>query len=251
MLTLSTDSLKGYGLNRIFQFAKEAGYDGIDLQIDQTDYDSQNLEYVKKLKEEYGVPIQAVKAPFNASGEKEIKAAIEMARDLDAKVVVIQPPKLLNFKLVSFLKKEIPKIRAKEKISIALENAPSTTFLGIFPEHAMGNLLELKEFKHACIDTSRVAEKGEDIMRVYKSLKSYLVHIHLSNVNKGRKYTMPNDGILPLESLLAKLKQDKYPGAISIKVKPKFLEAGNDEKVLKRLKECKEFYEKYYTNIEG
>lgn len=28
MLALSTDSLRGYGLNRIFEFAKTAGYDG-------------------------------------------------------------------------------------------------------------------------------------------------------------------------------------------------------------------------------
>lgn len=249
MLTLSTDSLKGYGLNRIFEFAKQAGYDGIDLQIEADEFDTQNVEYMKKLKEEFGMPIQAVKARYDATSEKEIKETIEMAKELDAKVVVIQPPKILNFKLVSWLKREIPKIRARERISIALENAPATTFLGLFPEHALGNLSELKEFKHACIDTSRVAEKNEDVMRVYKSLKTYLVHINLSNVNRGKKYSMPQDGILPLESLLAKLKQDNYPGAISIKVKPKFLDAGDDSKVMKRLSECKEFYEKYYKNI--
>ena len=248
MITLSTDSLRGYGLNRIFEFAKEAGFDGIDIQVEPDLYDTQNVEYIQKLKAEYGLPIQAIKASYNTDNEKDVIAAIEMAKELEAKVVILQPPKLLNFKLISWLKKEIPKIRAKEKISIALENAPAKTFLGIFPEHALSNLAELKEFKHACIDTSRVADKGEDVMRVYKSLKSYLVHIHLSNVNKGKKYTMPQDGILPLESLLAKLKQDNYPGSISIKVKAKFLDAGNDEKVIKHLKECKEFYEKYYVN---
>ncbi|MBU1992549.1 MAG: sugar phosphate isomerase/epimerase [Patescibacteria group bacterium] len=251
MLTLSTDSLKGYGLNRIFELAKEAGYDGIDLQVEPDLYDTQNTEYIRKLSKEYELPIQAVKARYDANSPREVTEAIEMAKELDAKVVVIQPPKLLNFKFVGWLKKEIPKLRTKERISIALENAPSKTFLGIFPERALSNLAELKEFKHACIDTSRVAEKSEDIMRVYKSLRNYLVHIHLSNVNRGKKYAMPQEGILPLESLLAKLKQDQYPGAISIKVKPKFLDAGNDEKVIKHLKECKEFYEKYYVNVDA
>lgn len=249
MLTLSTESLKGYGLNRIFKFAKDAGFDGIDIQMDHELFDTENTEYIKSLIEQYGLPVQAVKAPIDANTEREIKEAIMMAKELNAKIVVIQPPKLLNFKLVGWLKKEIPKIRAKEQISIALENAPSKTFLGLFPEHALSNLAELKDFKHACIDTSRIADKGEDIMRIYKALKSYLVHINLSNVNKGKKYSMPNDGILPLESLLAKLKQDGYPGAISIKVKAKFLDVGDDEKLIKRLKECKEFYEKYFVNI--
>jgi sugar phosphate isomerase/epimerase len=250
MLTLSTDSLTGYGLNRIFEFVKEAGYDGIDIQIDSKNYDTQNTEYIKKLSEEHGVKIQSIKAPYDANTDKEVLQAVGMAKKLDAKVVIIQPPKLMNFKFVGWLKKEIPKLRAKERISIALENAPAKTLLGIFPEHAMGNLAELKEFKHACIDTSRVADKSEDIIRVYNSLKNYLVHLHLSNVNRGKKYNLPQEGILPLESLLAKLKQDKYPGAISIKVNPKFLGAGDDEEVIKSLKECKEFYEKYYKNVE-
>ena len=30
MLAISTDTLKGYGLNRIFQIVKNAGFDGVD-----------------------------------------------------------------------------------------------------------------------------------------------------------------------------------------------------------------------------
>jgi hypothetical protein len=53
-------------------------------------------------------------------------------------------------------------------------------------------------------------------------------------------------GILPLESFLAKLKSTDYKGAISLKVKPEYLEAGNDKAVLKNLKECLAFCEKYF-----
>ena len=49
MLTLSTDSLKGYGLNRIFEFAKDADFDGIDLAVDPTVLDTQNSGYIKEL----------------------------------------------------------------------------------------------------------------------------------------------------------------------------------------------------------
>jgi sugar phosphate isomerase/epimerase len=244
MLALSTDSLRGYGLNRIFEFVKNSGYNGIDLYIEEKNYDTQNAEYVKKLSNQYNLPVVALQLPDPTP--KRLEKTIEFAKTTQTKVIIIQPPKILNFGQISWLKKQVPKIRAKENISIALENAPADLILGIIPKHAMNNLVELKKFKHACIDTTRVAMKRQDLIRVYKSLQKYLVHIHLSNVKGSKKYYRPDDGILPLESFLAKLKQDKFPGTISIKVNPKFLNAGDDEKVLKNLKEIKDYCDKYF-----
>lgn len=246
MLALSTDSLRGYGLNRIFQFAKEAGYDGVDLYIEEKNYDTQNADYIKSLSSEYEMPILSIQLP-NAT-PKRLDSVIDMAKKVHCKVIIIQPPKILNFGQTSWLKNKVPKIRAKENISIALENAPADLILGIIPKHAMNNIVEMKKFKHACIDTTRIASKRQDLMRVYKSLAKYLVHIHLSNVKGSKGYYLPDDGILPLESFLTKLKQDEFPGTVSMKVNPKFLEAGDDEKLLKHLKEMKEYYDKYFIN---
>jgi sugar phosphate isomerase/epimerase len=248
MLALTTDSLKGYGLNRIFKFVKEAGYDGVDLVIDPKNFDTQNAKFIKSLSDEIGIPVLAISAPQNANARK-IKEAIDMAKILGSKIVIIQPPKIFDFKFTEWLKKEIPKIRQKENISIALENAPSKMFLGIIPEHAMGNIMDLKKFKHACIDTSRIAIKKEDLIRVYKVLKPYLVHIHLSNVKGGVPYAPPEKGILPIESFLAKLKQDGFAGTVSLKINSKFLDVGNDEKVIKTLIDQKKFYETYFIDV--
>lgn len=249
MITLSTDSLKGYGLNRIFKFIKDAGYDGVDLFIDPKDYDTHDTAYVKSLAEEYSLPVVSLQTPPNATA-KSIVEAVEMAKELGAKIIIVQPPKLFNFKYIKWLTDEVPKIRQRESISIALENAPSKTFLGIIPENAMNNLNELRKFKHAALDTTRVAQKKDDLIRVFGVLKKFLVHVHLSNVKKGKGYCLPDEGILPLESFLTKLKQEGYRGAVSFKIAPKFLQAGDDKKVLKHLAECKKFYEEYYVKIE-
>ena len=248
MLALSTDSLKGYGLNRIFQIVKEAGYDGVDLQIDPKNYDTLNTEYVKSLIDDIGLPVLAISTPQRCSAKK-ILEIVDMAKVLGTKVVVIQPPKIFDYKFITWLKKEIPKVRQKENISIALENAPSKTFFGIIPEHAMGNVTDLKKFKHVCLDTSRLAKKREDLIRVYSFLKKYLVHIHLSNVKSGTSYAPPEKGILPIESFLAKLKQDDFPGTICLKIQGKFLHTGKDEKMMKALEEQKKFYETYFSNV--
>lgn len=249
MLLLSTDSLRGYGLNRIFEFAKKAGYDGLDLAIDYGLFDTGNPQYVKGLIEEYELPVHAISLPEHVS-TKKITEIVEMAKAISAKVVIIQPPKITEFKLQSWLKQEIPKLREKEFLSIALENAPKGTFLGFIPEHAMSNTEELKRFKHISLDTARIGEKRQDLIRAYTAFKKFLVHVHLSNLHQGKKYYPPTLGILPLESFLTKLKQDKYPGAVAMKIYPKHLFAGDDEKVLEELKRAKNYFDKYYTNVE-
>lgn len=249
MITLSTDSLKGYGLNRIFELVKAAGLDGVDLYIDPRDYDSQNADYIKKLMNEYSLPVLSIQTHPNANAKNVIEA-VNMAKKLGTKVVIIQPPKIFNFKYTKWLTNEVPKLRQKEEISIALENAPSQMFLGIIPEHAMNNLNELRKFKHAALDTTRTAQRKEDLIRVYSMLRKYLVHVHVSNVKKGKGYALPDEGILPLESFLTKLKQDGYRGVISFKINPKFLHAGDEEKVLEHLADCKKFYENHFVKIE-
>ena len=250
MIALSTDSLRGYGLNRIFAFIKEAGYDGADLYIDPRDFDTQDGEYVKELITQYNLPVLSIQTSQNATAN-DVVAALDMAKKIGTKVVIVQPPKMFNFKYIKWLTNEVPKIRQREEISIALENASAETFLGIIPEHALNNLNELKKFKHAAIDTTRVAQKKDDLIRVFNILRKYLVHVHVSNVKKGKGYALPDEGILPLESFLSKLKQDGYRGTISFKINPKSMHAGEDEKVKKSLEDCKKFYEKYYVKIDA
>jgi len=248
MIVLTTDSLRGYGLNRIFELAKKAGYDGIDLTVDYGQFDTYNTDYLLQLIKDYDMPIHSISAPKQIAS-KRIKELVKMAKETGAKVLVLQPPKLFDFKLAAWLREEIPKLREKEFLSIALENAPSGTFLGFIPEHAMSNTQELKKFKHISLDTARIGEKKQDLIRAYTAFKKFLVHVHISNVYRGKKYSPLQEGIMPLESFLSKLKQDKYPGALSIKVLPKYLHAGDDEKVIEELERAKKYYEKHYKDI--
>lgn len=250
MIVISTDSLRGYGLNRVFDLAKQAGYDGIDLVVDYGQFDTFNTDYVKKLVLDNKLPVHAVTAP-NEIAPKRIEEIVSLAKEIGAKVVVLQPPKILDFKMTSWMKSEIPKLREKEGISIALENAPSGTFLGIIPEHAMGSAADLKDFKHVCLDVARLGEQKKDLMRAYTALKKFLVHIHLSNFYQGKKYAPPQEGIMPLESFMTKLKEDGYPGAISMKILPKYLHCGDDARVVKELVKARKYYEKFYGKVEG
>lgn len=245
MLTLHTASLHKYGLNRIFEFVKAAGYDGIEIGVDKNNFDTQNAEYVSKLSKEYGVPVLALHAPPNGA-QKSVEHTIRMAEYLGCPTVVITPPRLLDFKFTSWLKKEVPNLRKNKKIQIALANASGKTILGFLPERALNNLDALKQFGLVCLDTSATISKKWDLMRIYEHLKKLITHIHLSNVRYHKEYSLPNEGILPLESLLKKLKKDGFKGVISILVRPQELNAGEDEDVVHKLKSAKKFVEEYY-----
>ncbi len=246
MLSLHTNSLKKYGLSRIFEFAKAAGYDGIEIGVDKNSYDTQNAEYIKRLSQEHGLPIVALHSPKNGTA-KSVEHVVEMAAYLKCPVVVITPPKLLDFKFTNWLKKQVPIMRKKKHIHIALVNAPGKTLLGFLPERALNSLTDMKKFGMAALDCSSAAsKKWGNLMTVYDSLKKLVVHVHLSNINKHKEYSAPNQGILPIESFLKKLKSNDYSGAISIRIRPTELSAGDDEKVLQRLKKIKAFVDEFY-----
>ena len=143
-------------------------------------------------------------------------------------------------------KKEIPVLRKKKHIDIALANTGGKTFLGFLPERALNNVEDLKKFGMVTLDCSMTASKKQDLIRFYVHLKKLIVHVHLSNVKRRKEYSLPNEGILPLESFLKKLKDNKFDGALSVRVRPTELSAGEDDIVVKKLKKVKEFVEEYY-----
>ncbi|MBN1258810.1 sugar phosphate isomerase/epimerase [Candidatus Peregrinibacteria bacterium] len=245
MIALHTDSLSKYGLNRVFAFAKAASYDGIEIGVDKNNFDTQNAAYIRKLAEEHKLPIVALHTPLNGS-DKSVQHVVEMAAYLKCPIVVISPPKFLDFKFTGWLKGQVPLLRKKKNIQIALANSNGKTVLGFLPERALNNLTDLKKFGMVALDTSATFSKKWDLLRTFEHLKKLIIHVHLSNVRHHKEYALPNEGILPLESFLRKLKSGSYKGAISIRVRPSELAAGDDEKVVSKLKKVKDFVEEFY-----
>lgn len=244
MLLLASDSLRGYGLNRIFTFAKEAGYDGLELALDLRQYDTQNGEYLKKLVDQHKMPIRVVRA-FDNSTVKQANLALDIAKAVEAKIVVIDPPKLFDFKYKEWIQKQVPFLRKKYSLKIALKNGPSEYLWGVLPGRAMSSIPDLQNFKEVCLDVSNLYAKKMDLMKAYEMMKKYLVHIQLSNVNRGKDHVLPDEGILPIESLLTKLKKDEYKFDLSLFVTPRSVMAGNDKNMMKNLEKMKKFIEKY------
>lgn len=96
MLLLSTASLAGYGLHRIFHFAKQAEYAGIDLSVDFGLFDTIHSAYLSQLVQETGVKIISITAPERQVTTSQIEFCLELARELGVKILNVHPPHRLD-----------------------------------------------------------------------------------------------------------------------------------------------------------
>jgi sugar phosphate isomerase/epimerase len=79
MLLLSTRSLSGHGLDKVFALAKSAGCDGIDLSVDFTLFDTVDAMYLLELSKRHELPIVSVTAPARRVTKRQSGETVELA----------------------------------------------------------------------------------------------------------------------------------------------------------------------------
>jgi hypothetical protein len=92
MLLLSTRSLSGYGLDKIFTLAKSAGCDGIDISVDFSLFDTIDPVYLQLLSVRHSLPILSITAPARRVTKKQSSEILALAEILDVKIVNFTPP---------------------------------------------------------------------------------------------------------------------------------------------------------------
>ena len=108
-LLLSSDTLTGYGLDFVFQTAKDLWFDGIDLAM-RKNFDSRNSQYVVKLQKDHGINIYSIQLSDNCN-IKELNQAIELSSQTWCKVITINSPKFFNMSSYRFLDGNLEKFR--------------------------------------------------------------------------------------------------------------------------------------------
>lgn len=245
MLLFHTDNLTHYGLERVFEFAKDAGYDGIEVGIDGN-YDTQNPVYLKKLEERYDIKIKAFSLSEKFE-EKLMKNFQETVREFPGTTINLNPPPVLSFKYKKWIEQTIPKLAKKYDLKACRKNAPVKMIFGFIPKRSDNSLQSLKSKGNICLDLSALALSNEDIMHTVGGLGDHIKHVYLSNFSRHQAYALPTNGVLPVESFLVKLAQRGFKGSFTLKVNAHFLSEGKEELLQKKMKEVREFYEKYFV----
>ena len=248
MILLSTESLNWYWLHRIFWFAKEAWFHGIDLSVSFENYDTLDLDFIKKLSDETWIQVLSISAPSSGITESIVDKFISMASVLGTQVITFAPPHFSD-KDISWYKEYLPKVKKSSNISISVQNVEPKFLFFIIPARKNASLIEIKKITW---DTSFDLWSSSDIIKDSTFLWSSIKNIYLSDNLLDKKWLILGSSVwgisnLPIESLLMKLKANSYNWLFSLKVSPKEIWAGNNEAVLNNLKHCISYYEKYFA----
>jgi sugar phosphate isomerase/epimerase len=244
----STGSLYPFGLERVYAWASEAGFDGVEIMMDER-WDTHQEDYLHNLVERHGVPILAFHVPlfrgaWRLGPEETLVRVAGLAARSEVPVVVAHPPPpgrpLERWK-------RGPLREAREQgVVVAVENMPRRRAEGVFkvsrrscylPEH-------LADVGEVTFDTSHAGASRVDLLRAHSVLATQLRHVHLSdsNLEAARdEHRLPGKGRLPLRPFLAALGTSGYPGAVCLELKPWPLGAPDPETILARMRAALEF----------
>lgn len=250
MFLLSTASLAGYGLHRIFTLAKQGGYDGLDLSVNFSEYDTYDFHYISSLVESTGLDVISITAPERKINKKQCDNILTLASHLGVEIVNLHPPHRLDRERDWF--GEYLQIIAQKypKIVINIVNAPPKTWLFVISEYGDARPETIKKITaHTALSIENVdPESGVDLMKTFVLLGSTMWLVYLSDKNDGEVGLFPGEGTMPLESLLIKMRDIWYTGHFSLMVDPKSLSAWSpDTIILDRMRESREFLSKYFS----
>lgn len=245
-VAFSTGSLWPFGLDRVYGWAAEAGYDGVEIMMDDR-WDTHQDAYLDHLAGEHGIPILALHPPlrqgaWRLSPEETLVRCAKLAARIGGGPVVAHPPPP-GRPLERWVEGPLKEARGAG-VPVAVENMPKGR-ARIFsvgrgschlPEHLMG-------LGDVTLDTSHVGASGIELMRTWEKLKGQLRHVHLSDsdLSGGDQHRLPGRGKLPLEELLAAIGASSYGGVVSVEVKPWPLGTPHPEVILERMRGALEF----------
>jgi len=257
VLLLSTNTLKWYGIHRIFSFAKDAGYTGLDLSLSALNYDLWDGAYISQLAQEFDIPVLSITAPEKGMNTKRLERVVELAQTLHVQLITVTPPHFSD-KDTSWYTRELIKIKKRTHLSICIVNVEPKNIFFLIPEHKNSSLIEIKKvtgdttFDIANIDSTT----GVDAMKAQKILGGSIKNIFFSDKNNSKAGLLPGGswgGIsyLPLESLLMKLKTTGYGGFITIRVHPQAMWVGNEARVQQNLEYIKAYTDKHFYQFQS
>jgi sugar phosphate isomerase/epimerase len=273
VITLSTGSLYTYGVARVFALAAQAGFDGVEVLIDER-WDTRQANYLQRLAADYALPVCSLHNPFvpyisgwPSDPVERLKTTVALAQELNVATIVVHLPLRIGFVMISGFKRrwvlptprspyakmrrwmmeELPSFEANNGVQLCIENMPARRILGWRLNSCWWNTPEeWLRFPHLTLDTTHLGTWGLDPLAVYRQVNGQVCHVHLSNFN-GQEHRRLKDGHLPLVELLHALWADNYQGDIVVELQPNSLQAQDEAQVLAHLKDQVAFCRQHFA----
>ncbi len=271
MLCLSTGSLFTRPVAQVFAWAAEAGFDGVELLVDDRP-ETRDREYVQRCMRETGLPVPVVHVPFHsrvtpewgADSVERVLATARLAKSLGAELVVVHLPLWRERRFTRWLQEDLPQAERELAVTLAVENLPAKrwlipglrifrwpfflderpagTLLGRLldavsqPDRRFNTVEELAEFKHVVFDATHWAVRG-DVFDIWDRLKGRVAHLHLGNYSSGSGHRLLWDGDVDMERFVRMVRAEGYQGHLTAELCPAALGDPCEETARARLAE--------------
>lgn len=253
-LLLSSDTLGGYWLDLIFQIAKDAWFQWIDLSL-WKNFDAWNISYVKKLIEKYQISVNVIQLSSNTNS-KELNYATELANEIWADVISINPPEIMNYKSYKFITDNIHIYRKQNpNIRFCIINPEkSSLFMLPLPRYYFSNVVEIiKKYKfYLWLDISNIDEQTLEtsFMKKLTNFLPYLPVVYIADKSKSWvAHCQLGDWILKLNSIFKAFKQNNYDRYFSLKLNLTKKDLSDIEKVENILSKSVWYYNSHFVNL--
>jgi sugar phosphate isomerase/epimerase len=253
-ISLSSGSLFTLPLRRAFELSAEAGFDGVELIINQDFQRVNPVKIVQSLQEI--APINSIHAPFMpldgwGGPIQSLFHSIELAADTGIPLVNFHPPSWLGFEIgfwrwlyrIHDFQKEIG---LDGEVQVTIENMPWVGQFKMNP-NILSSTRDMVRFIHEhnlylTFDTTHMGSgKANFINDFYLFYESGRIrNIHFSDYGFGREHLIPGHGRLPLTRFLNHLKNTDYTGCVTLEVSPHEFPK-NEEVILQGLKELQTY----------
>lgn len=232
-LVLSAGSLYTLPLAKAFEIARDTGFDGMEVIINQDFQYTDNLALLRSLQQI--LPILSLHAPFfdiDGWGDKieQVQITAELALAAGIPLINFHPPSWLafEFKFWRWFKRiaDYQATLGRGRVLITIENMPATGPFGRNP-YILGQTRQMIDFlqEHNLFLTFDTAHMGStranfinDFYFFYQSGR--MRNIHFSDYANGREHLLPGHGHLPLTRFLNHLRETDYNETITLELSP-------------------------------
>ncbi|MBK5274732.1 MAG: sugar phosphate isomerase/epimerase [Desulfuromonadales bacterium] len=263
LISLSSGSLFTLPLKKVCELAAEAGYDGIELIINQDFQKTNPSKLIASLQDI--TTIHSIHSPFmllDGWGDPmdSLRICIELAAERGVPLVNFHPPSWMGCEFVFwrwlYSVRDFQKELGRDgQVAVTIENMPWVGKYKINP-HILANTQHMIDFihEHNLYMTFDCTHMGSgkanfinDFFMFYESGR--IRNIHFSDYGHGREHLLPGHGILPLTRFLNHLRNTEYQSTVTLELSPSEFPKG-EELILESLKELLAFLRKA-TGQEG
>jgi hypothetical protein len=172
----------------IFDVAKTAGFDGIDLALWKI-FDAWNVDYVKKLATNHNLPVRVIQTSSSLNA-KEMNQALDLCAATGADTIAINAPTFFDFKAYNYITDAIKTlIKENPSIKFSIINPPNSSFMMLpIPQYRFTNPVEIikQDGAYLGLDIVNISEEAleTEFLRKINNFIPHLSVVYFSDKNK-------------------------------------------------------------------